>query len=123
MIATTTYDATEAREFFARKLAFTTGPVEVSHQIEEAEAINIIDVREEEDYRKGHLPGALNLPKTQWDTMSCLRKDMVNILYCYSPTCHLAAQAGERFAGEGFQVMEMDGGFEVWKEKKLPIEK
>jgi rhodanese-related sulfurtransferase len=123
MIETMSYDATEAQEYFARKVAFTTGPVEVNHQIEDGENINIVDVREREDYEKGHVPGALNLPKDRWDTMSCLRKDALNILYCYSATCHLAAKAAVRFAGEGYQVMEMDGGFEAWKENDLKIEK
>jgi len=123
MTETMTYDVAEAREFFGHKIAFTTGPVEVSHQIEEGENINIVDVREPEDYRKGHVPGALNLPKDQWDSFAALRKDAVNIVYCYTITCHLAAQAAYRFASEGYQVMEMDGGFEAWKENGLKIEK
>lgn len=113
----------EAKEFFSNKVAFTTGPVEVHHQIDEGENINIIDVRESEDFKKGHVPGALNLPKPQWDTLSCLRKDAVNVLYCYTQTCHLAAKAAVQFADAGYQVMEMDGGFEAWKENDLPIEK
>jgi hypothetical protein len=34
----------------------------------------------------------------------------------------MAAQAAMKFAAQGFPVKEMDGGFEVWKEKDLPIE-
>jgi len=123
MIEAPTYDTTEAKKYFAKKVAFTTGPVEVSQQIEEGENINIIDVREPEDFQKGHVPGALNLPKSQWDSMACLRRDAMNIIYCYSQTCHLGAQAAMRFAADGYQVMEMDGGFETWKQKDLPIEK
>jgi len=52
-----------------------------------------------------------------------LRRDQTNVLYCYSPTCHLAAKAAVEFARKGFPVMEMDGGFEAWKENELPIEK
>jgi rhodanese-related sulfurtransferase len=123
MIETIAYDATEAHDYFSRKVAFTTGPVEVSHQIEDGENINIVDVRAAEDYEKGHIPGALSLPKERWDTMACLRKDALNILYCYTATCHLAAKAAVGFAAEGYQVMEMDGGFEAWKQNKLKVEK
>jgi rhodanese-related sulfurtransferase len=123
MIDVPTYDATQAKEYFEKKLAFTTGPVEVSQQIEVGENIVIIDVREPEDYRKGHVPGALNLPKPEWPTANGLRRDAMNIIYCYSQTCHLGAQAAARFAAEGYQVMEMDGGFETWEAKNLQIEK
>jgi rhodanese-related sulfurtransferase len=82
-----------------------------------------VDVREAEDFKKGHVPGALNLPKTEWESMSCLRKDSMNIIYCYTQQCHLAAKAALQFAEAGYQVMEMDGGFEAWKDNDLPIEK
>ena len=123
MLETPTFAASEAREFFAKKLAFTTGPVEVQHLSDEGENINIVDVREAEDFKKGHVPGALNLPKTEWESMSCLRKDSMNIIYCYTQQCHLAAKAALHFAEAGYQVMEMDGGFEAWKDNDLPIEK
>lgn len=119
----TPYDVEAAWECFARKNAYTTGPVEVNHQLEESQNISLIDVRESDDFKEGHLPGALNLPKSQWQSLGCLRRDMVNIIYCYSQTCHLGTQAAQFFAGEGFQVMEMEGGFESWKQNKLPIEK
>jgi rhodanese-related sulfurtransferase len=105
-------------------MAFTTGPVELDHQIEEGDDIAIVDVREEEDYRKGHVPGALNLPQDRWHSAEgILRRDSTNILYCYSPTCHLAAKAAVQFAEQGYHVMEMDGGFEAWKHNKLKTEK
>lgn len=112
-----------AMEYFAKKVAFSTGPVEVSHMIEKGEDFALIDVREPEDYAKGHLPGAVNLPEPRWITAEGLRPDALNILYCYSQTCHLAARAAKELAGQGFQVMEMDGGFEAWEDKDLPVEK
>ena len=38
-------NAAKAKQFFADKMAFTTGPVEISHQIEKKEDVVIIDVR------------------------------------------------------------------------------
>ena len=115
-------DPEKARRYFADKMAFTTGPIEVASNLKQGTALVIIDVREAEDYRKGHVPGALNLPYDKWSSREGLRKDVLNVIYCYSPVCHLAAMAAVEFAGEGYPVMEMDGGFETWKEKDLEIE-
>ena len=91
--------------------------------LESGEDVVVIDVREAEDYAKGHVPGSFNLPRDRWPSFEGLRKDRTNIVLCYSHVCHLAAKACVQFAGAGFPVMEMDGGFEAWKENRLKVEK
>jgi rhodanese-related sulfurtransferase len=115
-------DTARARAFFEQKVAFTTGPVEVKHAIEGHENIVVVDVREAEDYAKAHVPGAINIPKSNWDHADGLRKDATNVVYCYTQQCHLAANACVRFASQGYPVMEMDGGFEAWQENDLETE-
>jgi len=114
-------DPARAREYFAQKMAFTTGPVELSRNLNRRDIV-VVDVREAEDYRKGHIPRAINLPHDRWNSLQGLRKDALNVLYCYSQQCHLAATAAVEFAGKGLSVMEMDGGFTAWKENDLEIE-
>jgi rhodanese-related sulfurtransferase len=116
-------NAAKAKQFFADKMAFTTGPVEISHQISKREMIAIIDVRESKDFKKGHVPGAISLPREKWSTLAGLRRDAMNIVYCYAQNCHLGANAAMQFAAKGYSVMEMDGGFESWKEEGLQIVK
>jgi len=116
-------DPAKARQYFADKMEFTTGPVELSRNLKQNANITVIDVREAEDYAKGHIPGAVNLPHDRWSTADGLRKDTLNVLYCYTQQCHLAATAAVEFAGKGYSVMEMDGGFEAWKENELDIER
>jgi rhodanese-related sulfurtransferase len=115
-------DPAKAKAYFENKITFTTGPVEVDHKLKDHEDIVVVDVRAEEDYRKGHIPGAINLPRERWDTFEGLSKDKPNILYCYSLVCHLAAAAAWKFASEGYPVMELDGGFDEWQEHQLEIE-
>ena len=91
--------------------------------IKDGAYINLVDVRAAEDFAKGHIPGAINLPREKWETLQGLQKDRVNILYCYTQTCHLAATAAVQFASRGFPVMEMEGGFEAWKENDLDVER
>jgi len=116
-------DPAKAKEYFEAKMAFTTGPVELERMIRQAESINIVDLRAVEDYAKGHIPGSVNLPKDKWNSLAGLHKDKINVLYCYSQVCHLAATAAVEFAGKGYPVMELEGGFRAWKEHKLEIVK
>jgi rhodanese-related sulfurtransferase len=113
----------KARAYFEQKVAFTTGPVELDNMLkEDSHQVRVVDVREAEDYAKGHIRGAINLPKAKWDSPSGLTNDKTNVVYCYSQVCHLAAKACVAFASKGFPVMELEGGFETWKEYEMEIE-
>ncbi len=112
----------KARQYFEDKMAFTTGPIELERELNNDE-VNIIDVRAAEDYDQGHIPGAKSLPKDRWSTMEGLEKEKINVLYCYSQVCHLAATSAVEFAGHGYSVMELEGGFAGWKDHELRIEK
>jgi rhodanese-related sulfurtransferase len=97
--------------------------VELDRMMKQNEPINIIDVRAAEDYAKGHIPGAVNLPKDKWPSLSGLKRDKANILYCYSQVCHLAATAAIQFTEQGYPVMELEGGFATWADYDMPVEK
>ena len=116
-------DPAQARQYFERKMQFTTGPVELNRLLTQKQDIVVVDVRAAEDYEKGHIPGAINLPQERWDTYAGLSKTRQNILYCYSHVCHLAATAAAQFAGASYPMMEMDGGWDAWQEYELPWEK
>ena len=117
------HDPARAKAYFEEKLAFTTGPVELERWIKTGEDnLVVVDVRAREDFAKGHVPGAINVPKEEWDNPQGLGKNKTNVVYCYNQQCHLAANACVRFASRGFPVMEMEGGFEAWKERDLDVE-
>jgi rhodanese-related sulfurtransferase len=119
-----TMDTAKAKMFFEQEMAYTTGPVELNRMRQnQPEELVVVDVRAPEDYRAGHVPGAVNLPREQWETLGGLRKDRVNVLYCYSIVCHLAKAAAVEFAGKGYPVMEMEGGFRAWQDAELEIER
>jgi rhodanese-related sulfurtransferase len=116
-----TYDFTAARGHFAAKQSFTTGPHELLGMIDRKEDIVIVDVRFPSDFRKGHVPGAVNLPKGKWHEATGLAKDKLNVLYCYNQTCHMAAEAALELLARGYPVAEMEGGFATWEANSYPI--
>src|SRR5712691_6963307 len=117
------HDPAKAKAYFEAKVAFTTGPVELERTIKSGDSnFTVIDVRAAEDYDKGHIPGAINVPREKWDSFEGLSKDKTNIVYCYTQQCHLAANACLHFASKGYPVMELEGGFEAWKENELELE-
>lgn len=101
-------------DFFAEKLAFTLGPVELKHMLAE-QKVRLIDVRAKVDFDEGHIPGAISMPKdTIKDRLTELSANDVHVLYCYNQQCHLAAAAALQLAKAGYTSMELDGGFDVW---------
>jgi rhodanese-related sulfurtransferase len=113
-----TYDLQKAREHFAARVAYTTGVHELDGLLQAGTPdIVVVDVRFPSDFAKGHVPGAINLPKGKWQNPKGLRKDVVHYLYCYDQTCHLATEAAVELTRQGYKVVEVEGGFDRWQTK------
>lgn len=109
------YDTKKAERFFAERLAYTLGPVELTKMLEDKK-VKLIDVRHKEDYDEGHIKEAISIPRDELkDNLSKLSKNDVYVVYCYNAQCHLAASAALLLAKNGYPVMELEGGFDVWK--------
>src|SRR5436189_196913 len=89
----TSEDPTKARAYFEPKMAFTTGPVDLERMMK-SNAVTVVDVRAAEDFAEGHIPGGVNLPKDQWQTLKGLHKDKTNVLYCYLLFPGLSSRCG-----------------------------
>jgi len=118
-----TRQSQRAKEFFEDKLAFTLGPVELKELMEnERNSIEIIDVRKKEHYESGHLPSAMSIPGKEIEMqLNNLSKDKINIVYCYSQQCHLGAKIALILVEKGYPVMELEGGFNEWKNKDFDV--
>jgi rhodanese-related sulfurtransferase len=112
------YDINEANRFFRARTTFTTGVHELEVLINskaDPAGYQVVDVRFPADYAKAHVPGAINLPKVKWRNPQGLSKDATLYLYCYTPTCHLAAEAAVELTAQGYRVVEVEGGWERWE--------
>jgi rhodanese-related sulfurtransferase len=117
-----TYDIQQAQAFFKSRVGFTTGPHELTGILDRKEDVVVVDVRFPTDFRKSHVPGAVNLPKGKWHEPKGLARDKLNILYCYNQTCHLAAEAAVELLAQGYRVVEMEGGFATWEANGYPVQ-
>jgi rhodanese-related sulfurtransferase len=102
--------------------ASLASPVAVSQALAEKRDIVVVDVRAAEDFAKSHVPGAVSLPREKWSAATGLSKEKVNVVYCYSGTCPLGGEACAQLAGQGYPVVEMDGGFDVWDSSDFEVE-
>ena len=73
--------------------------------------VTVIDVRPAEEYRAGHIPGAISVPLRDLETrLSELPTDQEIVAYCRGPYCVLAVQAVERLIAQGFRALRLEDG-------------
>jgi rhodanese-related sulfurtransferase len=85
--------------------------------------VAVLDVRPPEEYRAGHLPGALSIPLAELRRrLAELPRDREIVAYCRGPYCVLSAEAVEILRAEGFRAVRMEEGVQEWQQRGLSIE-
>jgi len=110
---------------FVHKLTVETDPSDVKADLDNgASGFVVIDARSADNYRKAHVPGAKSLPHgtIDADTTADLSKDILLVVYCWSPACNGAAKACAKLSALGFRVKEMIGGIEYWRKEGYPVD-
>ncbi|WP_176084751.1 metalloregulator ArsR/SmtB family transcription factor [Martelella sp. HB161492] len=86
-------------------------------------SVTLLDVRPEEEYRLGHLPGATNIPVADLaHRIAELDTGRQVIAYCRGPYCVLSSQAALLLARQGFHVRRFPDGVAEWQAAGLPTE-
>jgi rhodanese-related sulfurtransferase len=108
----------------ARRRVKETDVATVRARQKKGDTFYLVDVREDNEWNKGHLPGAIHLGK------GVIERDIegvipdVNaeiILYCGGG--YRSALAADNLTRMGYtNVVSMDGGFRGWNEAGFPIE-
>jgi rhodanese-related sulfurtransferase len=85
--------------------------------------VTVLDVRPEDEFALGHLPGALNIPLGKLkDRLGELPADREVIAYCRGPYCVLSFEAVAALRARGYRVRRLEDGYPEWKAAGLPIE-
>jgi rhodanese-related sulfurtransferase len=96
---------------------------DVKKRLDKGDKLVLVDVREESEYAKDHLPGAIHLGK------GIIERDIEEkvpdtsaeiILYCGGG--FRSALAADNLQKMGYKnVISMDGGIREWREKNYPL--
>jgi phage shock protein E len=97
--------------------------VQTTAALREQPDVMILDVREQDEWDAGHIPGAVLMPMGQVsDRMSEIPKDKTVIVQCRSG--NRSSQVTDFLVQQGFtNVHNMTGGLNAWQSAGLPVEK
>jgi rhodanese-related sulfurtransferase len=88
-----------------------------------------VDARDTEEFKQGHIKGALSLPIGNFDHQGPLFKDLVPsdtsiITYCDGIGCESSLELAEVLLDSGYKdVKVFYGGWREWKDTGHPVEK
>jgi len=83
----------------------------------------VLDVRPEDEFEQGHVPGALNIPLSQLERrLAELPPDREVVAYCRGPWCVLSFEAVAALRQRGYRARRLEDGFPEWKMAGLPLE-
>lgn len=118
-----TKDLSRAKKFFEDIISYTIGPFTLDDIIiNKTNSINIVDVREYDDYIKGHIPYAVHIPyKEIQNHMEMLEKDKITVIYTYSDSCPRAYNTALALVEKHYPAITLRGGFKEWKKFDLDI--
>ena len=118
-----TKDLSRAKKYFEDIISFTVGPFTLDEIIvHRINTINIVDVREYNDYIEGHIPYAVHIPyKEAKDHVQMLDKDKVTVVYTYSDSCPRAYNTALELIEKHYPAVILRGGFKEWKKFEFDI--
>lgn len=89
---------------------------ELARRLKRKGNLLMVDVRPEEEYAAGHLPGSISLPigelKRRYRELPA-NKEIV--AYCRGPLCALAPEAARFLKKKGYKVKVLEDGLPDWK--------
>jgi rhodanese-related sulfurtransferase len=81
----------------------------------------LVDVRTDDEYAAGHIPGALHIPLADVRSEAAgLDREKPLVVYCRSG--ERSGMAADAFAASGWDAHSIEGGLVQWADEGLPLE-
>lgn len=106
------------------KLKFITMET-LLEMLENKEKFKLVEVLAKEEYDKGHIPGAINIPLEELEKLAKqkLKKTDEIIVYCASYACHASTKAARKLLELGYsRTLDFKGGKRWWQHAGLELE-
>lgn len=88
----------------------------------EAGDVTVLDVRPPDEYRAGHIPGAVSMPVEELERrLSEIPSDRPVIAYCRGPFCVFAVDAVDTLRRHGYRATRMEDGLPDWRLAGFPV--
>ncbi len=98
------------------------GALEASEKLKFGKHPILIDVRQPDEFRQGHIAGAKLIPLGELRTrLKEIPQGREVICVCASGS--RSSSAAKLLAKEGYTVFDLQGGMIAWRQAKLPIQK
>lgn len=116
-------DLTRLKEHFELKLQAVKQLADVVDAVKRGDSdLVLLDMRDREDYRRGHIKGALSMPLEEIDKRyRDLPKDKDIVTYCYNQYCHLSTLGALKLVEHGIPAKEMNVGWSEWVRLGNPL--
>ncbi|MFQ5570958.1 MAG: ArsR/SmtB family transcription factor [Rhodothermales bacterium] len=86
-------------------------------------SITVIDVRPVEEYRAGHIPGAVSIPLKELEArLSELPEGEEVVAYCRGPYCILAIEAAELLRTRGYRAVLLRESVQDWQARGFEVD-
>ena len=79
----------------------------------------IIDLREQESYRKSHVRGAINISYETLENVGVFGKEKILVFYCERGGASMLA--AREYARKGYRTRSVIGGFAAYRGRNLVI--
>jgi len=99
-------------------------PVPATELLERAKKglVTVLDVRPAEEYRAGHIPGAINVPVDKLEGyLAKLPRRKEVVAYCRGPYCLMSFDAVEKLRKRGWRARRLANGLPEWRAAGLPV--
>jgi len=112
------------REYFQDPESMEPVAMEELMERMKADELVVLDVRPEDEYAAGHIPGALSVQVKELEKrLAELPPGKEVVAYCRGPYCVLSVKAVEILRSRGVRARRLEEGLPDWRERGLAVTK